>query len=173
MTSFALSLSPSSILAPLNKDGKITTTNAKAADLLRAASPRAVLAAAMGSRGAVGALARGAIAAQVLTLDQLLQSDTIDGAQWGDLLALLVGEFGTAQFSRAQHKGKSGAQSYMVGVIAACEATFARAESAKAQTRAIEALHSAQVAHDHVQRLITAAEHARMAADHAEPVTQE
>lgn len=172
-TVLSLSLSSSAITAPIGKNGKVSTTNAKAENLLRGASPRAVLAAAMGSGGAVGKLARDAIRSQVLTLDQLLQGDTIDGSQWGDLLALLVGEFGTAQFSRAQHSGKAGTLAYMAGVIAACEANIARAETVKAQTRAIESLGVAQSAHDQVQRLVKQAENARIAAEHKDPVTQE
>lgn len=171
--SHTITLVPASITALVNKNGIVSTTNEKAANLLRSASPRAIIAAAMGSKGAVGALARASVRSQVLTLDQLLQSDTIDGAQWGDLLALLVGEFGTAQFSRAQHAGKAGAVAYMAGVTAACEATVARAETVKAQTRAIESLQLAQATHDNVKRLVTAAENARIEAEHKDPVTQE
>lgn len=170
-TVLSLSLSSSAITAPIGKNGKVSTTNAKAENLLRGASPRAVLAAAMGSAGAVGKLARDAIRSQVLTLDQLLQGDTIEGSAWGDLLTLLVGEFGTAQFSRAQHSGKNGARAYMAGVVAALEATVSRAETVKSQTRAIEALHAAQVASDQVARLINAAEQARIAAQQNEPLT--
>ena len=140
--------------SPLNKQGKTTATGEKNATILNNASSRAVLGVALTGHGTIATMARNHLKGQADTLPSMLASGALDGSQWGDLLALLVAEFGTGQFSRATMRGKTGCTGYLDSVRSASEAAYARAETRKAQDRALETLERIDAAIVDVDRLL-------------------
>lgn len=162
----SLSVSPSSILAPIGKNGKVSTANAKAVELLKGIDAKGVISAALSAKGAVGKIARQAVSADVDTAETLLSAPSIDGGKWATLLTLLVGKHGDTCYSRAQHVGKKGCALYMDTVVKAKEVAVNTAETVKSQERAIAALKLAQFDADQVTRLVNVAHAQAMA--HAE-----
>lgn len=148
-----------------NKDGKVTATAEKNTHVLNRLTDSAILGAALTGRGAVAKLARSHVAKNATTLAGLLAADSLDGSQWGDLLGLLVAEFGVGQFSRATMRGKNGTELYLASVRAATAARFDRAETVKQQNAALTLIDRIDTATVQVRRLIEEAESARMLAD--------
>lgn len=144
----------SSFAPSLNKAGKISVQSEKNALLLNSATAAAVLGVALTGRGTIATMARNGLKSHAVTLETLLSAEVLDGSQWGDLLALLVAAHGVGQFSRTAHKGKTGAQSYMRGVVDAASAAISRCETVKQQERAIAAYDSAVNDEGNVLRLI-------------------
>ena len=164
MASF--SFSPS-----INKSGKVTRTAEKVSDALNSLSDKGLLGAALTGKGAIAKQARQALKSQAVTLDSLLFSDTLDGAQWGDLFGLLKAEFGVACVSDAM-KGKKGAVAFMTAVVADKQARILRADAGDPTAKATMYLMEAETVEKEVARLYAASEAAALAARHA-AVTEE
>ncbi|NVN99241.1 MAG: hypothetical protein HXX17_07955 [Geobacteraceae bacterium] len=143
------------IIAPLTAKGEESTGNMKAAVVLREASTMALISAAVNGKGAVRKVAIANLSG-LQSVDKFTSCDALDGAEWGDFLAALVGEFGVADFNRATMRGKHGAGSYMATVRSALVVKFNRAETVKAQETAQKKLSRAQDVAAHVTRLQTA-----------------
>lgn len=140
--------------APLNKSGKITATGEKNALILNHASSRAVMGVALTGKGTIATMARAHLKNQADTLDQLLAVESLDGSRWGDLLALLVAEYGTSAFSRLTMRGKVGCSTYLSAVRAAAEASYLAAETVKRQDAALATLAQIDAATTQVDRLL-------------------
>ncbi len=162
--SVSLALTTGAFAALANKKGKVTVSSEKTAHALNLLSGRAVIGAALDGKGAIGKQARMAIRTQAVTLDGLLCQASLDGAQWGDLLGLLVAEFGVAHLNRTTMRGKAGAVAYMAQVVKSCELKFDGAETGKVSERAALALIRAQDVQVGVSALYAAAEAARIEA---------
>ena len=153
-----MSENTTAILAPLNKQGKVTLNTDKAVNILNSSSSATQLAVAITGKGAIAKIAKSAVRSSVITLDQLLTSPTIDGSQWGDLLAMLVAEFGLSNYSKAM-SGKSGCQTYCRSVALDAERKFLRAETVKAQRSAQSTLEKILNAQANVVRLAAVHQH--------------
>jgi len=141
------------IIAPLNKHGKVTPTADKAVHILNTVDKATQLAVAITGRGALGKIAKSAVRASVVTLDLLLTAPSLDGSQWGDLLALLVAEFGLSNFSKGM-SGKSGCVAYCKVMALDTEKKFLLAKTVKAQDAARILLSRILDAQANVNRLV-------------------
>lgn len=145
-------------LPTINKQGKVTSTADKVAKALNSLNGRGLVGAALTGRGAVAKQARAAIAADAETLQSLVASHSIQGSQWGNLLGLLVAEFGPACLNRETMRGKVGAVRYCDAVLADLTAKLHKAETDKQTERAVTRLEFAQAVADAVRRLYNVAQ---------------
>jgi hypothetical protein len=155
------------VTAIAGKSGKVSKGAENARALVSGMTNAGIVGAALSSKGAVGNTARAALAAHVVTLDNLLARESLDGSEWGNLLALLVGEFGIGTFNAASMKGKSGAVTYLTVTRNAIVLAFDLADTVKGQDRAKALLRQIDVVAAQVSALLAAADAARMAADAA------
>ena len=153
-----------SFVAVEGKNGKISATSEKIALILNSADQSGLTALARDGKGKVGTLAREAVLGHAFGLPQVRVAQELDGSQWGNVLALLVGEYGPAYLNRATMRGKAGCVAYMAHVVATLRVKVDSCETVKAQDRAIVALNSALADYDHVARLFQISENARMTA---------
>ena len=153
-----------SFVATEGKNGKISATSEKIALILNSADASGLTALARDGKGKVGTLAREAVLGNAFGLPQVRVAQELDGSQWGNTLALLVGEYGPAYLNRATMRGKAGCVAYMAHVVATLRVKVDSCETVKAQDRAIAALNAAVADYDHISRLYQVSENARMAA---------
>ena len=149
------------------KNGKISATSEKIALVLNSADLGGLTALARDGKGRVGTLAREAVLGSAFGLPQVRVATELDGSQWGNALALLVGEYGPSYLNRATMRGKSGCVAYMAHVVAVLRVKVDGCETVRAQDRAITALQVATADYDHIARLFQASEAARIAAQSA------
>ena len=155
-----------SIALPVNKKGEVSKATHKAGRLL-SENRGAIVGAALYGSGAVASVARATLRAVVPTLEGMLSRDSIDGSEWGTLLALLVADGGMADYAENGHKGKQGCIAYATTAYKAAELAYMRADTVKAQDRAINRIERAGNILAQVNALVASAEHARMLADQA------
>ncbi len=157
-----------SFVATEGKNGKISATSEKIALILNSADASGLTALARDGKGKVGTLAREAVLGNAFGLPQVRAAQELDGSQWGNTLALLVGEYGPAYLNRATMRGKAGCVAYMAHVVATLRVKVDSCETVKAQDRAIAALNLAVADYDHISRLFQISENARIAAQSIE-----
>ena len=153
-----------SFVATEGKNGKISATSEKIALILNSADASGLTALARDGKGKIGTIARDAVLGHAFGLPQVRVAQELDGSQWGNTLALLVGEYGPSYLNRATMRGKAGCVAYMAHVVATLRVKVDACETVKAQNRAIAALNSALTDYDHVARLFQVSEDARIAA---------
>jgi hypothetical protein len=145
------------ITAIAGKSGKVSKGATNAVNLLNGMTQAGIIGAALSSTGAIGNTARAAIASHIVTLESLLNTDLLDGGQWGNLLGLAVGRFGVATFNAATMRGKLGVHDYMTVTRNAAVLSFDLADTAKAQDRAKKSIEAIDTVAADVDRLIAAA----------------
>jgi len=155
------------VSAIAGKSGKVSKGSTNAANLVRGMTQAGIIGAALSSKGAIGKTAQMALSAHVVTLGALLALPSLDGGQWGNLLALLVGEFGVPTFNAATMRGKAGCAAYCTVTRAAFALAFDLADTEKAQSRALANIRSIDFVASDVGRLIEVANVERMSADAA------
>ena len=148
----------------VGKNGKISATAEKIALVLNSADQSGLTALARDGKGKVGTLAREAVLGSAFGLPQVRVASELDGSQWGNALALLVGEYGPSYLNRATMRGKSGCVAYMAHVVAVLRVKVDSCETVRAQDRAIAMLQAATADYDHVARLFQVSENARIVA---------
>lgn len=157
-----------------NKKGQVTTSAARAADIVNAMSNSAIVGAAMNGKGSIGKTARAALT-NVVTLAHLCGQQSIDGGQWADMFGLLVQEFGTNPSGHVMtFKAKPRCAEYIKQVRVNLDARFINAETVKAQKMALAAMDHLTIVEGQVMRLLAASEAlaaAALAASEA-PTTQ-
>lgn len=122
-----------------NKRGKITENAKKSAYILNSAtSVNTLKALARDGKGEIGKRAKNAILGDAKGLDFYRNLNTIDGrtAHWGELLTLLVGEYGVGTFNRESMRGKAGCIKYLEVTFKAFELKLENAIYTKGQERA-------------------------------------
>ena len=153
-------------LPALNKAGKITATAEKRAALMNELDARGVQSLALNGKGAMRALAAGAIGAD--SLESLISSESpLSGEQIASLRAFLVSLHGEGQFNCANMRGLNGMASYLASVRLLAVARFDRAETPKAQKSALARIDTIDGQSAEVQRLIALRDAAITAANAA------
>ena len=153
-----------SILAIPNKNGKVTRTAEKAAQIVSGMSDGAKLAAAINGKGAIGKHAAATIKG-ARTLGQLLAMPMIDGGQWADVFGLLVQELNVTPAGLVMsHKAKPRCLAYIAQVRDSLVSRFSSAETVKAQDLAQRQLERLTIIEAEIVRLVKASEAAAAAA---------
>ena len=143
------------IALPSVKTGKVAKGDEKAAQILNDASMLALVSAAMNGKGAIRKVARQNLAG-VQSVESFTGREALDGGEWGDFLAALVGRHGVTDFNRQTMRGKSGATAYMDLVCRSLGVAFDKAETVAAQDRIAKKIAQAETDKAHVMRLFTA-----------------
>ena len=91
-------------------------------------------------------------------LPQLRVAESLNRDQWGNALALLVGEYGPQSFNRSTMRGRAGCALYLQAVERAALVRFDGAETVVAQDRAMKAVDAVRADLAHIQRLIAVVE---------------
>ena len=150
----------------IGKNGKVSATAEKIAMTLNSVNRDGLTALARDGKGTIGAQARAVILGGAFGLPQLRVAEALSRDQWGNALALLVGEYGPQSFNRSTMRGRAGCALYLQAVERAALVRFDGAETVVAQDRAMKAVDAVRADLAHIQRLVAAVE-ADMMADRA------
>ena len=147
----------------IGKNGKVSATAEKTALILNSVDKDGLTALARDGKGTIGAQARAVILGGAFGLPQLRVAEKLDRDQWGNALALLVGEYGPQAFNRSTMRGRAGCSLYLHAVERAALVRFDGAETVIAQKRAMDAVDAVRADLAHIDRLIAAVEADMMA----------
>ena len=163
ITSTSTSTSAPKFFPTIGKNGKVSATAEKIALTLNSVNKDGLTALARDAKGAIGTQARAAILGAAFGLPQLRVAESLNRDQWGNALALLVGEYGPQSFNRATMRGRAGCSLYLQAVERAALVRFDGAETPVAQKRAMDAVEAVRADMAHIGRLVAVVEAEMMA----------
>ena len=158
MTTTTTTVSVSSFLPTIGKNGKVSATSEKVALVLNSVDSNGLVALARDAKGAIGAQARKAVLGSAFGLPQIRVATRLERDQWGNALSLLVGEHGPQYLNRATMRGRDGTVAYLKAVERAALVRFDGAETPTQQEKAMKAVNAIRADLDVMVNLVAVAE---------------